>query len=253
MGDADPALAPKQPPPVRPKPGAAPAAGPQRTAPAQARVLRSAPLASAAESAPERPAPRRWLRGLACAFVLLLAFVAGEFAARYQPDAAVRFQQAASDGQSRIPPSARLPLLLGVPITLFLLLVWQAGKLRKPLFLPFGFFLCLGAASVGMIRGGHDVDMERSAADFQSRVYSLRKELDVWKQAAAKQMSDKDKTMGAALTALELKLEETQADRNKMAGSLQKSSVALQERDEVVSALRKEIEGLKKKLEEKKD
>jgi seryl-tRNA synthetase len=66
-------------------------------------------------------------------------------------------------------------------------------------------------------------------------------------------MSDKDKTMGAALTALELKLEETQADRNKMAGSLQKSSVALQERDEVVSALRKEIEELKKKLGEKKD
>jgi len=190
---------------------------------------------------------------VACAFVLLLAFVAGEIAARYQPDTAVRFQQAASEGQSRIPASARLPLAMAVPITLFLLLVWQSGKPRRPLFLPFGFFLCLGAASVGMIRGGHDVDMERSAADFQSRVYSLRKELDVWKQAAAKQMSDKDKTMGAALAALELKLEETQADRSKMAGSLQKTSAALQERDEIVTSLRKEIEELRKKLEQKKD
>jgi hypothetical protein len=188
---------------------------------------------------------------VACAFVLLLAFVAGEVAARYQPEAAVRFQQAAADGQSRIPASARLPLALGVPLTLFLLLVWQSGKFRKPLFLPFGFFLCLGAASVGMIRGGHDVDMERSAADFQSRVTSLRKELDVWKQSAARQMSDKEKTMGASLAALEIKLQETQADRNKMAGSLQKSSMALQERDEIVTSLRKEIEDLKKKLAEK--
>jgi len=248
MGDADPALAPKQPPPVRPKPGAAPAAGPQRTAPAQARVLRSAPLASAAESAPERPAPRRWLRGLACAFVLLLAFVAGEFAARYQPDAAVRFQQAASDAQTRLgsllPPVLRLALAIGVPVVLFALLVWQSRRPLRPLYLAFASILCLGMASIGMIRGGHDVDMERSAAEFRSRMFSLRQELDDWKKAAARQLSDKDRTMGATLATLEVKLQEAQSDRSK-------SSMALQERDEIVNSLRKEIEELKKKLAEK--
>jgi hypothetical protein len=127
---------------------------------------------------------------------------------------------------------------------LFGLLVWQSGRPRRPIFLAFAFFLCVGTASIGMIRGGHDVDMERSAADFRSRLYSLRQELDVWKQATARQMSDKERTMTQSLSALESKLQAAESDRAK-------SSMALQQNDEIMTALRKEIEELKKKLAEK--
>ena len=51
------------------------------------------------------------------------------------------------------------------------------------------------------------------------------------------------------------KTQEVQADRDKVAGSAQHSAIAsqaaLKEKDEVLSALRKEIEELKRKLAEK--
>ena len=68
--------------------------------------------------------------------------------------------------------------------------------------------------------------------------------------------------MARALEGLEHKLKEqtdqaleAQAERDKMAGSLQSSSIAhqasLKEKDDALSALRKELEDLKKKLAEK--
>jgi len=245
MGDAIPSLAPKQPPPARPKPAPAAAPAARRAAP----VRPAAPVSPdpAPAAAPSRNGSWRGLRSLVCGIVLLLAFVAGELAARWQPEAAVRFQQAAADAQARLasmlPSSARWPVAVGVPLFLFFLLVWQAARPRRPLFLSFAFFLCLGTASIGMIRGGHEVDAERSVADFKGRVHSLRQELVDWKQTAVRTMSDKDR-MTQALSKLELKLQETEADRSR-------SSLALQERDQIVVALRKEIEELRKKLAEK--
>jgi hypothetical protein len=198
--------------------------------------------------APLRSRPRLALRIGIWAVVLLWAFVGGVLAARYQPDVAVRFQQAAADAQVRLgsllPSAAWMAILAGLPLLLFGLLVWQSGRPRRPIFVAFAFFVALGTASIGMIRGGHDVDMERSAADFRSRLYSLRQELDVWKQAAARQASEKDRTMAQALSGLESKLQAAESDRAK-------SSMALQQNDEMVTALRKEIEELRKKLAEK--
>lgn len=244
MGAADPGLAPKQPPPARPKPApkAAPpprAAAPQRVAPVQARV--AAQTVPPAAPASERTRTRPGLRAGVCAVVLLWAFVAGAFAARSQPDAAVRLQQAAVEVQTRLAsllaPTIRLSLALGIPMLLFGLLVWQSGRPRRPRFLAFASILCLGMASIGMIRGGHDIDLERSAANFRARILSLRQELDDWKKGAAR-------PRGASLATLELKLEEAQTDRSK-------SSMSLQERDEFVASLRREIQELKKKLAEK--
>lgn len=236
MGDADPSLAPKPPPKVAPKPAAVPAAAPRKAVPVQSR----APAPPAANP-PPAPAPRKTrsrigLRIGIWAVVLLWAFVGGVIAARYQPDAAVRFQQAASDVQLRLgsllPPAAGLTMAIGIPVLLFGTLVWQSGRPRRPRFLAFACFVCLATASIGMIRGGHDVDMDRNAADFRSKIHKLRQELELCR------------TLPQGLSALESKLQAADSDRAR-------SSMSIQEHDELVAALRKEIEQLKKKLSEK--
>ena len=241
MGDADPKLAPA-PAPSRPKAASTPAAAPaaaaaaQRTAGKVSAPPRAVPPPAPAHAA-EPPAPRRWLRSLGCVVAILLALVAGHLAARSRPEAAIRFQQAVTDAIQHLPAALppALPLLGGTALVLFLFMVWQAGRPRRPLFLPLALLLCLASAGLGAFRGGHDLDIERTAG-------SLRKELQDWRVSASKE-----------LLGLQRKLREAQSDRDKMAGSLEKSSAALKEKDEVMSALRKEIEELRLKLAEKKD
>jgi hypothetical protein len=208
-------------------------------------------------------------------------------AARSRPEAA---QEAVANMRARvpasIPPSVVMPAAVAVTLLLCAVLAWQAGRPRRPLFLPLALLLCVASAAMGLFRGGHDVDVERSAALFKGRVgsleselgslrqklatslsagtkaESLRLELEDWKKAASKQWAEKDQAMAQALAGLEQKLkeqaaqtQEAKADRDKMAGTLQQSSIvnqaALKEKDQVVSALRKEIEELKRKLDEK--
>jgi len=229
MGDADPALAPKQPPKIqRPAPRAGAVGREQAANPA-----RPAPAASAASPPPQAPAsapPRRGLRTFICVFVMALALVAGEVAARFRPDAAIRFQQAIADA---VPASTRPAVLWrlagGVGLALLGILVWQAGRRRRPLFLPIALVLCIVSSAVGLYRGGHDLDLERSSALLRGRAGSLEGEL----------------------RQIQKKLESALADRDKATGSLQKSSMAIEERDLAISALRREIEELKKKLAEK--
>jgi hypothetical protein len=280
MGDADARLSPAPPPPAPPKSkAAAPRAA---AAPVSARTPAAAPKAAAPRAvappppppaAPEPGAPRRWLRSQIGAFAILLALVGGEMAARYRPESAIKFQQAVADARDRLPasiPSSLLPALAaGLAIALVGVLVWQAGRARRPLFMPVAVLLCLASAAVGLFRGGHDIDVERNAALLKGRAGSLegelgklRKSLDELQKAATKQLADKDQTMAQALEGLEHKLreqttraQEAQAERDKMAGSLQSSSIVhqatLKEKDEALSALRKELEELKKKFAEK--
>lgn len=243
MGDADPSLAPKPPPPppkAAPKPAVA---APRNAAPVKSPAPAAPPPAAAPAAVPRRSRPRIGLRVGIWAVVLLWVFVAGVIAARHQPELAIGFQKAAAAAQDRLgpllPPAVRLAFGVGIPLVLFGLLVWQSGRPRRPRFLAFAFLVCLGTASIGMIRGGRDVDVERSAADFESRMHQLRQELDHWKQAAAK-----DRTLAQGLSALEAKLQAAESDRAK-------SSMSIQQNDEVVSALRKEFQELKKKLAEK--
>jgi hypothetical protein len=216
-------------------------------------------------------APGRWLRSLVGAFVVLLALIAGDLAARSRPEAAIQFQQIMADGLGRLPASFPpiLPFAAGLALFLFGIVVWQAGRPRRPLFLPLLLLLCLTSAACGLFRGGRDVDLERSAALFKGRVGSLerdlgtlRKDFGEWQKTATKQMADKEKSMSSALEGVERKLreetarlQEAQAERDKMAGSLQSSTIAhqaaLKEKDDILSALRKELEDLRKKLAEK--
>ena len=242
MGDADPRLAPKQPPPAKAKAAPKPAAA--VAAPRKAAQVQADPApALAPVPARVKARPRIGLRVGIWAVVLVWAFVGGVIAARTQPDAAVRFQQATAGAQSWLgsvlPPAVGLAIAVGLPLTLFGLLVWHSGRPLRPRFLAFAFFVCLGTASIGMIRGGHDVDMERSAAAFRSKMHHLRQELAQWKQAAAK-----DRTLHQGLAALESKLQAAESDPAK-------SSMSIQEHEELVSALRKELKDLKKKLAEK--
>lgn len=205
MGDADPALAPK--PPPKPK------AAPPQAAVARQKAPPPQPAAAAGAVAPPPPpttGPRRGLRTIVCGFLIVAALVGGELAAQVRPDAALGFQRAIGAVPWRV--------VGGVAFVMFAVLVWQAGRPRRPLFLPLALALCLVSSAAGLYRGGHDIDVERTAA----RVRTLESELGN----------------------IQRKLEKT-------SGSLQKSSVAIQERDETLSALRKEIEELKKKLGEK--
>src|SRR6185436_3573219 len=123
---------------------------------------------------------------------------------------ALRFQQAVG--------AVPWPIVGAVAVVLFAMLVWQAGRPRRPLFLPLAVLLCLASAAAGIHRGGHDIDLERTAT--------------------------RARTLETELGNLRKKLDRTN-------GSLQKSSLAIQERDQSLDALRKEIEELKKKLAEK--
>ena len=229
MGDADPAMAPKPPPKPKILGRPAPAAAARENPPAARPVL----SAAAAPPAPEARPRRRGLWTLACGFAIVLALVGGDVAARFRPDAALSFQQAAAKLLDRVPASVP-PVALwraagGAAFVLVLLLIWQAGRARRPLFLPLALLLCAASASVGLYRGGRDIDLERSAAAFRGKVGSLESE-----------MGDLRRKLDAAL-----------ANQEKANASVQKSSMALQEREEALSALRKEIEELKKKLAEK--
>jgi len=228
--------------------------------------------APAPAPAPTPAAPRRWLRSLLGAFAVLLTLVAGDLAARSRPEAAIKFQQIVGDVLGRVPASfPMLPLAAGIGVGLYGLAVWQAGRRKRPLFLPILLLLCAASAALGLFRGGHDIDLERSSAQFRGRVGSLESELGSLRKKLNSAMAEgvKAETLKAelaamtqALESLELRLKEqtaraleAQAERDKMAGSLQSSSIThqaqLKEKDEILSALRKELEDLKKKLAEK--
>jgi hypothetical protein len=259
MGPATPPSAPVRPSAAanRPKPAAQNTK--QRAAPA---VAAQSPAAAASRPAqppppPAAPSPRRWLRSLACAFVVVLALIAGEMAARYRPETAIRFQHAVADARDRLPaslpPTKLWAVAGGVVLVLTGILVWQAGRPRRPLFLPLSLLLCLGSAAVGLFRGGHDLDLERNAALFKGRVGSLESELGGLRQKLAE-----GQTMTRLLEELKRQLQEqtaraqeAQADRDKMQKSSIVNQAALKERDEALSALKKEIEELRKKLAEK--
>ena len=241
MGPATPSLAPKPAPkPVVARASAAPvkrvAAVPRAVAPEQPD---SDPAPAAA---PEQPVPRRWLRSLCGAFAVVLALVAGDMAARAYPEAAIKFQHAVGNVLGRLPASVTSAALWraagGVAFVLCAVLVWQAGRTRRPLFLPIALFLCAMSAGFGLFRGGHDVDVQRSAA-----------KLEQWRKAATEQLADKAR----ALEGLEAKLREAQADRDQLQKSSVLSQATLQEKDAALEALRKEIEELRRKLAEKKD
>jgi hypothetical protein len=178
---------------------------------------------------PQRPTsaarpPRRGVWTFFSLFLFALALIGGEIAAHYEADLALSFRTAVSGLLGRPLPGTLTPELLlqvagGITVVLILLLIWQAGRQRRPLFLPIALFLCLVSATVGFYRGGRDLDLERNL----SRLRTLETDL------------------GAAQKKLEL-----------ATGSLQKSTLALQERDELLSKLRLEIDALQKQLEEKK-
>ena len=243
MGEPDPSLAPA---PVRPKAAPKPVAPSRQAAAAQ----RSAPPPQGAPPpAPavpaERSVPRRGLRSLICVVAILLALVAGDLAARSRPEGAVKFQQAVTDAIHRLPASLPLlPIAAVAGFVFFAVLVWQAGRTRRPLFLPLAVLLCTASAGFGVFRGGQDVDLERSAG-------TLRKELREWRSSASKELERLHKKLQEETA----RAQAAQAERDRMAGSLETSSIAhqaaLKEKDETMSALRKEIEELKRKLEGK--
>jgi hypothetical protein len=189
-------------------------------------IRRKQPPAAALPNAPQprpmlRP-PRRGVWTFFSLFLIALALVGGEVAAHYQPDLALSFQQTFAKLHGRLPEAVTPELLLqvggGAAGVLILVLIWQAGRLRRPLFFPLALFLCLASASIGLYRGGRDIDLGRTAI--------------------------RARTLESELGTLQQKLDQT-------TGSLHASSMAIQERDEALSALRKELEELKKKLTEK--
>jgi hypothetical protein len=170
------------------------------------------------------PAPRRGVWTFFCFFLFALSLIGGEVAAHQQPAWALRFRGLVADLLGRLPESTTSGVLLqlagGAAAFLVLLLIWQAGSVRRPLFWPLALFLCVVSSAVGLHRGGRDIDLERNVARLQSLetdLGALRSKLDV------------------------------------ASGSLQKSSLALQERDEMLSTLRAEIEALQKRLAEKQE
>ena len=189
----------------------------QRSLPSRAQAAAPRP------TPPARP-PRRGVWTFFCFFLFALALIGGEIAARYRPDQALSFRGLVADLLGRLPesttPAVLLQLAGGAALFLVLLLIWQAGSARRPLFWPLALVLCLASAAVGLHRGGRDIDLERNVARLQALetdLGALRQKLDV------------------------------------ASGSLQKSSLALRERDDLLSTLRAEIEALKKRLAEKGD
>jgi len=258
MGAADPALAPA--PPPKPKPAASPPkqqSAPQAAAKSQAVKPVPPPKLSLPAPSPERPATRRWLRTLACAIVIALAFVAGELAARYRPDTAIRFQHAVSDAgdhlPASVPPARWLAIAAGSAILFFGILVWQAGRPRRPLFLPFAALLCVASAGIGLFRGGHDLDLERNTALFKGRIGSLESELGTMRAKLAdwQTVTRSLEEMKRQLQEQTARAQQAQADRDKLHQSSIVHQATLKEREETVSALKKEIEELRKKLAEK--
>lgn len=189
-------------------------------------IQRSLPLRANDPSRP-RPTPaartpRRGVWTFFSFFLFTLALIGGEVAARYQPDLAISFRGLVGDLLGRLPESTTPQVLLrlagGAALFLILLLIWQAGSVRRPLFWPLALLLCLASAAVGLYRGGRDIDLERNVARLralETDLGALRQKFDV------------------------------------ASGSLEKSSLALRERDETLSTLRAEIEALKKRLAEK--
>jgi hypothetical protein len=174
--------------------------------------------------APAARPPRRAIWTFFSFFLFALALIGGEIAAHVQPDLAVSFRGRVADLLGRLPESTTPAVLLqlggGAAAFLVLLLIWQAGSVRRPLFWPLALFLCLVSAAVGLHRGGRDIDLARNVARLQaleSDLCALRQKLDV---------SD---------------------------GALRKSTIALQQSDETISTLRAEIEALKKRVEEKRE
>src|SRR5262245_34587163 len=118
MGDADQSLAPAKPPAAKPKPQAEKTAARPVAARPQAATSRpavSAQVLTSRSAPPPTPAsapgtPRRWLRSLICGCVIALAFIAGEVAARYRPEAAVGFQQTVANVSDHLP--AAVPPIL---------------------------------------------------------------------------------------------------------------------------------------------
>lgn len=187
------------------------------------------PRPQARPNDPSRPrpataAPRRGAWTFFCFFLFALSLIGGEIAAHFQPDLALRFRGFVADVVGRLPesttPAVLLQLAGGAAAFLILLLIWQAGSVRRPLFWPLALVLCLASSAVGLHRGGRDIDLARNAARLQA--------------------------LESDLGALRSKLDAA-------SGSLAKSSLALQERDEMLSTLRAEIEALKKRLAEKRD
>jgi hypothetical protein len=168
--------------------------------------------------------PRRGVWTFFCFFLFALSLIGGEVAAHYQPALALRFRGFVADLLGRLPESTTSGVLLqlagGAAAFLVLLLIWQAGSVRRPLFWPLALVLCVVSSAVGLHRGGRDIDLERNVARLRS--------------------------LEADLGALRSKLDVA-------SGSLRQSTLALQERDEALSTLRAEIESLKRRLEEKQD
>jgi hypothetical protein len=155
-------------------------------------------------------------------FLFALALIGGETAAHYQPDLALSFRQIVANLLGKLPdtvmPERLWQVAGGAAVVLVVLLIWQAGRTRRPLFFPIALFLCAVSCTVGLWRGGRDIDLERNAARvsmLESDLGALQKKLDV------------------------------------ATGSLQQSSIAIQDRDKTLDDLRKELEELKKKLAEK--
>jgi hypothetical protein len=155
-------------------------------------------------------------------FLFALALIGGEIAAHHQPDLALSFRQIVATLLGKLPetvmPERLWQVAAGAAVVLVVLLIWQAGRTRRPLFFPIALVLCAVSCTVGLWRGGRDIDLERNAA----RVSTLESDLG----------------------ALQKKLDTA-------TGSLQQSSLAIQERDQTLSTLRKELEELKQKLAEK--
>lgn len=197
----------------------------QRSLPSRPRAVAPHPNdPSRLRPAPAARPPRRWAWTFFSFFLFALALIGGEVAAHYKPDLALSFRGQVAKLLGGLPesttPAVLLQLAGGAAAFLILLLIWQAGSVRRPLFWPLALLLCLASSAVGLHRGGRDIDLERNVARLQA--------------------------LEADLGALRSKLDVA-------SGSLRQSSLALQERDETLSRLREEIEALKKRLEEKRD
>jgi len=217
MGDADPSLAPA---PVRPKAAPKPVAPSRQAAaaPRSAPPPKAVPPPALPPAAAEPSVPRRWLRSLIGIVAILIALVAGDMAARSRPEAALKFQQVVIAGLDRLPTSLPLlPIAAAAAFVLLAVLVWQAGRTRRPLFLPVALLLCATSAGFGVFRGGRDVDLERSAG-------TLQKDFRDWRNTASKELQ----SLHRKLQEETARAQAAQAERDKMAASLETSSVAHQ-------------------------